>query len=367
MFLELLKKYKEAYGFKIFAFVFMPNHFHLVMELPEGKENDRKGISDFMHDLNSSYTKYFNGKYKRKGHLFRERFKTALAEKELYTAKLTAYAHLNPQKLNLVTDPKEYKYSSYLFYMDREVPFKDLINEEKCEVLELLGAQTYEQFMEKITKEKNLDFHNDLQRKRILGGENFEKAVREKFVLSRKDENEPLEEPVSNKKRMKPGLIIFTFAVIGLGLTFVLNIAIKKKKPDLSFKKEASTQNLGPKVNVVNLGPKVISINDLEQTEWQISITPGLSGKEADIISFTSGKFSSGKLNAKGYAASNYSFRIEDDKTIIWETMQTGAEGTASWRGEFEAGKMKGILSLREDGKQPQDFSFIGIKYWRKR
>lgn len=357
MFLELLKKYKEAYGFKVFAFVFLPNHFHLVMEIPPVKEiKNKKGISDFMHDLNSSYTKYFNGKYQRKGHLFRERFKTALAEKQLYTAKLTAYVHLNPQKMNLVSDPKEYKYSSYLFYLDKEVPFKDLLADGKNEVLGLLEGLSYEQFMEKLAGAGNLDFHKDLQRRGILGGENFEQAVRERFALLKQEETVPLKEFSPERKHIKPPALVFMFALMGLGLSSVLYITLKKKEPVLNLK-PATAENLESK----------ITINDLEDTEWQISLSSNLSGNGADMISFTNGKFSSGKLNSEGYSASNYSFRIEDDKKIIWETMQTAPEGTASWMGEFEGGKMKGILSLRRNETQPQDFTFTGIKYWRKK
>lgn len=364
MFLELLKKYKEAYGFKIFAFAFLPNHFHLILEIPLGKgTKDKKGISDFMHDLNSAYTKYFNGRYQRKGHLFRERFKTALAEKELYTAKLTAYVHLNPQKVDLISDLKEYKFSSYLFYLEKEVPFKDLIEAEKNEVLALLGGKTYEQFMEEIIKDRNLDFHKDLQRKGILGGPDFETLVRERFSLSdKKQENETLEKPGVNYHSRT---IILTFVAIGLASALVLQIALKKKTPDI--KPQENTKSVSDNFPKAAAEPKVTSINDLGETEWQISFTPDLSGKEADIINFTNGKFVSGKLNSKGYSASNYSFRIENDKMIIWETMQTSPQGTASWRGEFEEGKLKGILSLRENGKEPQDFSFTGITYWRRK
>ncbi|MFZ2603854.1 MAG: transposase, partial [Candidatus Omnitrophota bacterium] len=35
-YLELLKKYKEQYGFKLYAFCLMPNHLHLLFELKLG-------------------------------------------------------------------------------------------------------------------------------------------------------------------------------------------------------------------------------------------------------------------------------------------------------------------------------------------
>jgi hypothetical protein len=71
-------------------------------------------------------------------------------------------------------------------------------------------------------------------------------------------------------------------------------------------------------------------------------------------------------LNTKGYTVSNYTL-IQEDDMITWETMQTSPDGsTASWRGEVEQGKMKGILNLRQKGSEPQDFSFMSVKYRRK-
>jgi REP element-mobilizing transposase RayT len=81
-YLELLKKYKTQYGFKLFAYCLMPSYLHLLIELKEGLK-----LSDIMHDLSANYTKYFNGKYQRKGHLFQERYKVAILEKEGYMSE----------------------------------------------------------------------------------------------------------------------------------------------------------------------------------------------------------------------------------------------------------------------------------------
>lgn len=81
-YLELLRKYKAQYGFKLFAYLLAPNYLHLLIELKEGLT-----LSDIMHDLSSNYTKYFNGRYQRKGHLFQERYKAAILEKEEYMSE----------------------------------------------------------------------------------------------------------------------------------------------------------------------------------------------------------------------------------------------------------------------------------------
>jgi REP element-mobilizing transposase RayT/nitrogen fixation-related uncharacterized protein len=108
VYLELLNKYKEHYGFKLISYVLMPNHLHLLIELKEGLS-----ISDIMHDLNANYTKYFNGKIGRKGHLFKERSRMNVIEKASYLSAVAAYIHLNPVALGLAKTPEEYPYSSY--------------------------------------------------------------------------------------------------------------------------------------------------------------------------------------------------------------------------------------------------------------
>lgn len=107
------------------AYVLMGNHFHLlVKEISEG------GISAFMGKLTTSYSKAFNRKHERVGHLFQGTFKAEHVDKDEYLKYLYAYIHLNPVKLiepqwkekgirNLGKAKKyleHYRYSSYEDY-----------------------------------------------------------------------------------------------------------------------------------------------------------------------------------------------------------------------------------------------------------
>jgi putative transposase len=387
---ELLKKYKEQYGFKLYAYALMPSHFHLLLELPNQKEESPKGgISEIMHGLNSSYTKYFNGKYGRKGHLFRDRFRTALVEKAPYLLKLTAYIHLNPQKLNLVFSAKDYAYSSYQLYINKEIPLGELLQDEKSTVLGLLGNNPYDQFMEEIIKEGELDFHNDLQKKGILGGVDFENRIRAKFVdleEEREDKEEGktgedgIKEPVKAKDS-KIGRTILVIALVGLGLTLVVKFSFKENKTAILklgpkvvagenkpffFKQDQTSlpKNAAANLPVIQSVPKPLKI--LEGTSWKIILIPISGGaQEMDTINFTQQQFISQRLSQKKFSSSNYSLRQEKEGKIIWETMQTSAEGIALWRGDiYENGKMKGVLSLRKEGLAVQDFTFTS-SYWR--
>ena len=109
-------------------------------------------------------------------------------------------------------------------------------------------------------------------------------------------------------------------------------------------------------------------LGELRSSEWQVKMVSDISKEEqSDTLTFVDGKFVSAKMNELGYSSSNYSITVEDDNKIIWETMQTGpGGGVVSWRGEIEEGKMNGIVSLRQIGKEPQDFSFISLKHRRR-
>lgn len=342
MFLELLKKYKEQYGFKLYAFVLMPNHFHLLLELPPQKEEKYKGgLSEIMHDLNSSYTKYFNGKYVRKGHLFGERYKATLVEKEPYLSRITAYIHLNPKKKNLVSEVGQYPYSSYNFYIDKEFPIRDLIKEEKDEVLSLLVGQNYEQFIDKLIKERDSDLHKFLQRG-VLGTEDFQEKAKHVLVAYQKEEKK---QGLSFKKKLG----IITLVIIGLGLGSVY----MTRKIDMPLKTDYKLA-----IQIKKL------LEDLENRYWQIRLVSSSAGPaQNDIIRFSGGKFSSGSFSQKGYPTSDYSLIIEDENKIIWETVQTAPLGIASWRGEIKNNQMRGILNLRYSDGKTQDFSFVGVNY----
>lgn len=75
----------------IHAFCLMPNHYHLLLS-----SRVKDGIPKFMKKLNMGYTKYFNEKRKRNGHLFQGKYKSIIVSKESYFMYIPYYIHLNP-------------------------------------------------------------------------------------------------------------------------------------------------------------------------------------------------------------------------------------------------------------------------------
>lgn len=95
----------------LFAYCLMPNHFHLLI-----KQSTINGMTQLLRRLITTYSMYFNKRYKRVGYLFQGRYKAALIIEDSYLLHLSRYIHLNPAELirsNLVS----YPYSSYAYYL----------------------------------------------------------------------------------------------------------------------------------------------------------------------------------------------------------------------------------------------------------
>ena len=96
------------------CYVLMPNHYHFLI-----KQKEDKAITEFMHKINTSYTKFFNLNNKRTGRLFEYTFKAVLIESDEQLIHVSRYIHLNPLVSNLVTNLDNYKWSSYLDYVGK--------------------------------------------------------------------------------------------------------------------------------------------------------------------------------------------------------------------------------------------------------
>lgn len=119
-YLALIKKYKELYKVKIYGYCLMDTHAHLMI--------DANGcdISKVMHGINFSYAMYYNRKYNRDGHLFKDRFMSKIVDNDRYLRTLSLYIHNNPKDIAGFKDcPEKYEFSSLGIYMGKS---RDLFN-----------------------------------------------------------------------------------------------------------------------------------------------------------------------------------------------------------------------------------------------
>ncbi len=92
-FLELLETAVDRFRIRLHAYVLMDNHFHLLVETPEGN------LSVALQWIKQSYSMWFNLKHDRVGPLFQGRFRSVPVEDSGWAFELSLYIHLNPLRL----------------------------------------------------------------------------------------------------------------------------------------------------------------------------------------------------------------------------------------------------------------------------
>lgn len=106
-FLDTLQQVKTRYNWLCHAYCLMGNHYHLLIETPDGN------LSIGMRQLNGVYTQAYNRRYKRSGHLFQGRYKAIILQKDSHLLEVCRYVVLNPVRAGLVEKPEEWRWSSY--------------------------------------------------------------------------------------------------------------------------------------------------------------------------------------------------------------------------------------------------------------
>jgi REP element-mobilizing transposase RayT len=148
-------------GCRVLSYCVMSNHFHILLEvppMPEGGISDEEllkrlaatnteafvavvakelaearaagrdelvgeiharftyrmhNLSEFMKTLLQRFTRWFNRTHQRSGTLWEQRYKSVIVESGIAARTMAAYIDLNPVRAGMVSDPAEYRWSSY--------------------------------------------------------------------------------------------------------------------------------------------------------------------------------------------------------------------------------------------------------------
>jgi putative transposase len=134
-FLTQLKRTKDIFAFKLFGFVIMSSHIHLLIQ-PDDEIGD---ISEIMCHLNGKFAQKFNRKFKRKGHFWMQRFSSKLVQDGKHIANTIIYFALNPVKAGIVDNPLKHKYSSILSFINKN-KFDSLLDALPEELQKIIQA-----------------------------------------------------------------------------------------------------------------------------------------------------------------------------------------------------------------------------------
>jgi REP element-mobilizing transposase RayT len=180
-FLEICEKYSKIFGFEIYSFVLMNNHYHLLIKTTD------KNISQIMKHINMKYTIYFNKKYKRVGPLWQGRFKSFYVNDGNYLTSLIKYIEFNPIKANITQKIGEYPYAmssrnynfSVLNYkLINKIDFKELSIEDILNVEKIQKETIQNNDIKKEKKPINYFFDNFEREKAVV------KALKEGYNQS---------------------------------------------------------------------------------------------------------------------------------------------------------------------------------------
>jgi len=97
------------------SFCLMPNHFHFII-----KEVEENGIARYMQRVLNSYTKYYNTRYNKSGHLFQGPYKATHVGSNEQLLHLSSYVHRNPRELKeWFNKESNYQWSSYQDFVNK--------------------------------------------------------------------------------------------------------------------------------------------------------------------------------------------------------------------------------------------------------
>jgi REP element-mobilizing transposase RayT len=129
LFLHLYERYIRSVA-ETYAWVLMPNHFHLLVKIKEydprhypGDSGDKvrslvkvHTASQHFSNLFNTYAQYINRRNQTKGCVFERPFKRKFIDTEEYLSVIVSYIHNNPVHHGFCGHAGEYPWSSYMFY-----------------------------------------------------------------------------------------------------------------------------------------------------------------------------------------------------------------------------------------------------------
>jgi putative transposase len=179
-----LEQYRKRYGFTIYAYVLMSNHVHLLIE------TGKTPLSKIMQGLQFSYTRYFNRRYRKIGHLFQGRYRAIICDREEYLLELVRYLHLNPARMKRPSAVGEHRWSSHHAYLGAA----SVVEVDTASVLERFSSRVgraregYLRFIKEGEGQGHDERYYETVDQRFLGDDRFVKEIGKKVGEDREVE-----------------------------------------------------------------------------------------------------------------------------------------------------------------------------------
>ncbi len=159
--IEVLNLALEKYDFELIAYTIMDNHFHFCIKTTKHGHT----ISRIMQFIKSQFARRYNRIMKRIGPFWNERFSDTIIEMQndpiAYFITILLYFAYNSVRSNIVRDPRNFQFSSFRCYVDKN--YISPVNITLHEYFIKLGS-TFEE------RVKKLLVYEEMYRRRIFPG-----------------------------------------------------------------------------------------------------------------------------------------------------------------------------------------------------
>jgi len=374
-YMKSLSELKHEFGFKLFSYCLLPKRLYLLIELQNGVS-----ISTIMHHLNSNYTKKYNSRYGKKGHLFQSRFKSILVEKERYLLRMTRYIHLLPKKVGVIHNVASYPFSSFFTftYEDHQshagMQWPNIVNE----IMEVMNrfdealtdtekVKAYERYIESAKDGEIEDVEKLLHRTAYVGSDEFKAKIRER-IESHRDESRPKIVRKPNPWILLSGsLVVLFLSAVSYYLynnQTVLQATLDKTSSGFGVAREELTKRVN---NLESTLVKYESTDELDGTAWEIRITPlgnsGLTDESTGQAFFMDGQVTIRNFAGRTFPAFAYTLTAGDNGRTVWKTANAKMNGShVQIEGLWTGKTIKGLVRERPSEGMKKDFTFVSVR-----
>jgi putative transposase len=168
-FRKFLEDAQRRFSFRLYAYVLMPNHFHLLLEVSSHP------LFKVMQTLLYRYTRYFNNRHRMVGHLFQGRYRAILCDRDNYLLELVRYLHLNPVRAGLADDATQYPWSSHAVFLKGRDERGVAVEEVLSYLSKRRGdaVRKYTEFVSEGAGQGHRDDFYEVKEQRYLGDDEF--------------------------------------------------------------------------------------------------------------------------------------------------------------------------------------------------
>ncbi len=163
IFLGLIQKYKASHKVRVYHWVLMENHFHLLIEI------EFDNLRPFVGGIQQSYAQYHHKTHHTCGTFWQGRFNSKPVEIGSYLASCGRYIERNPVRAGLSETAWAYPWSSAAYYVNAE---PDLVTDHNI-YLGTFNRRDRRRYADALTSGTDEDVVRSREHNKTIGSEKF--------------------------------------------------------------------------------------------------------------------------------------------------------------------------------------------------